>query len=274
MNTPATNPGVLAQYTTGDGTRARIERALRAAGKDLDQLTPADFATFEDFHSLGRLGTTSLLEAAGVTGADRVLDAGTGIGGTARLLAAEHGCHVTAVDLTADYCDTARWLNELVGLAEQIDVVEADITALPVPDASIDLIVTQHVQMNIPDKAGLYRELRRVLRPGGRLALWDVTAGPHQPIHFPVPWADTAERSHLITPEQLATQLHDVGFRVETWNDLTDFAITAMTPVFQAPPDPLGLQLVVPDIQTKGHTILRNAREDRIRLIQAVATAT
>ncbi|WP_428342855.1 class I SAM-dependent methyltransferase [Mycobacterium sp.] len=263
---------VAAQYATG-GTRARIEAALRAAGKDLDGLHPSDFATFEDFHSLGRLGTVSLLEAAGVNAADHVLDAGSGIGGTARLLAADHGCRVTAVDLTDEYCDTARWLNDLVGLTDNIDVIEGDITALPLPDATFDLIVTQHVQMNIADKAGLYREARRVLRRGGRLALWDVTAGPHQPIHFPVPWADTPEGSHLITPDELRTTLQRAGFTIDRWNDLTDFAVAAMTPVFDAAPDPLGLQLLVPDIATKGKTLIANAREDRLRLIQAVATA-
>ena len=82
---------VAVQYSTG-GVRERIDAALRDCGKDFDRLTPADFASFEDFHSLGRIGTAALLEAAHVTAADHVLDAGSGIGGTARLLAAEHGC--------------------------------------------------------------------------------------------------------------------------------------------------------------------------------------
>jgi len=265
-----------AQYATG-GVRERIEAALRSAGKDFDALTPADLAVglapFEDFHSLGRPGAVALLEAAHVSAADHVLDAGSSIGGTSRLLAAEHGCRVTAIDFTAEYCDTARWLNGLVHLQDRIDVIEGDVTDLPLRDASFDLVVSQHVQMNIADKPRLYGEARRVLRPGGRLALWDATAGSRQPLIFPLPWADIPERSHLITPDELATALQDAGFALEVWNDLTEFSVEAMTPIFEAPSDPLGLQLLVPDIATKVMSLLKNAREDRLRLIQAVAVA-
>lgn len=261
-----------AQYAIG-GVRERIDAALRQAGKDFDALTPADFATFEDFHSLGRVGTTSLLAAAQAASTDHVLDAGSGIGGTARLLAAEYGCRVTAVDLTAEYCDTARWLNGLVNLNDRIEVVEGDVTDLPLPDAAFDLVISQHVQMNIADKPRLYSEAHRVLRPGGRLALWDAAAGPRQPLRFPVPWADVPERSHLVSADELATTLQDAGFALGVWNDLTEFALEAMTPIFDAPGDPRGLQLLVPDIQTKVRSLLRNARENRLVLIQAVARA-
>ncbi len=264
------------QYTVG-GVRERIETALRVAGKNLDALSPIDLAgglaSFEHFHSLGRTGTTALLEAARVDAADRVLDAGSSIGGTARLLAAEHGCSVTAIDLTAEYCDTARWLNGLVRLDDRIEVIEGDVTDLPMPDGSFDLVVSQHVQMNIADKPRLYAEARRVLRPGGRLALWDATAGPRQPLTFPVPWADTPERSHLVTPDELAAALEAAGFTLEVWNDLTEFTLAAMAAIFEAPADPLGLQLLVPDIETKVKNLVQNARENRLRLIQAVARA-
>ena len=269
--------GAAAQYAVG-GVRERIESALRAAGKDLDALSPADLASgltsFEHFHSLGRIATTALLEAAHVTATDRVLDAGSSIGGTSRLLAAEHGCRVTAIDLTAEYCDIARWLNGLVQLDDRIEVLQGDVTDLPLQDCSFDLVVSQHVQMNVADKSGLYSEAHRVLRPDGRLALWDVAAGPEQPLAFPVPWADTPERSHLVTPDELAAALQGSGFTLEVWNDLTEFAIAAMTPILEAPTDPLGLQLLVPDIETKLRNLLQNARGDRLRLIQAVARAT
>jgi SAM-dependent methyltransferase len=261
-----------AQYAVG-GVRERIDTALRQAGKNFGALTAADFVTFEDFHSLGRVGTTSLLAAAQAASTDHVLDAGSGIGGTARLLATEYGCRVTAIDLTAEYCDTARWLNSLVNLDDRIEVIEGDVTDLPLPDADFDLVVSQHVQMNVADKSRLYSEARRVLRPGGRLALWDAAAGPRQPVRFPVPWADIPERSHLVTPDELATTLEDNGFALEVWNDLTAFAVEAMTPIFDAPADPRGLRLLVPDIQTKVRSLLSNARENRLALIQAVARA-
>src|ERR1700753_600231 len=141
--------GAGAQYV-GGGVRERIEAALRGAGKDFDALTPADLAgglaSFEHFHSLGRTGTTALLEAAHVTAADHVLDAGSSIGGTSRLLAAEHGCRVTANVLPAEAGDSAGWLNGLVHLDDRIEVIDGDVTALPLPDASVDIVVSQHVQ--------------------------------------------------------------------------------------------------------------------------------
>jgi SAM-dependent methyltransferase len=261
-----------AQYGIG-GVRERIDTALRQTGTDFNALTPGDFVAFEDFHSLGRVGTTSLLAAAQVARTDRVLDAGSGIGGTARLLAADYGCRVTAIELTAEYCDTARWLNGLVNLDDRIEVMQGDVTDLPLPAAAFDLVVSQHVQMNIADKARLYSEARRVLRHGGRLALWDATAGPRQPLRFPLPWADVPERSHLVTPDELAEALQQAGFTLEVWNDLTEFAVEAMTPIFDGPTDPHGLQLLVPDIGSKVRNLLTNARENRLVLIQAVARA-
>ena len=67
-----------------------------------------------------------------------------------------------------------------------IEVRAADVTALPFDSATFDVVVSQHVQMNIADKRRLYAEARRVLTPGGRLALWDVTAGSAGPLHVPV----------------------------------------------------------------------------------------
>src|SRR5499427_9513285 len=164
------------QYSTG-ASRQAIKQALAAAGKDLDHLRPEDLALLEDFHTMGRIATAQLADLIEITPADEVLDAGSGIGGTARYLAGRSRCHVTAVDLTGEYCAAARWLNQLAGLDDQITVCQADVTGLPFEDATFTLMFSQHVQMNVADKALLYKEARRVLVAGGRLALWDIVAG-------------------------------------------------------------------------------------------------
>jgi SAM-dependent methyltransferase len=260
-----------AQYSTGN-LREQIETALRAAGKDLASITTADLAMLEDFHSLGRLATVALIDLAQIGARDRVLDAGTGIGGTARVIAAEHGCRVTAVDLTPEYCEIAKWLNDAVGLGDKIEVRVADVTELPFESASFDVVISQHVQMNIADKQRLYAEARRVLAPGGRLALWDVTAGFGGPVHLPVPWASSPEQSHLVTPERLADVLREAGFTIAHWNDLTESAGDFMTDYFAGEQPPLGLHVFVPDFQSKVANLVRSIVEGRARLIQAVLT--
>jgi sarcosine/dimethylglycine N-methyltransferase len=259
-------------YGTGRA-RADIERALTAAGKDIHAMQPSELAMLEDFHSLGRLATVALIDLARVGAGDCVLDAGTGIGGTARLIAAERGARVTAVDITSEYCDVAEWLNDAVGLGEMIEVRTADVTALPFDDASFDVVVSQHVQMNVADKRRLYAEARRVLAPGGRLALWDVTAGSGGPLHFPVPWATSPEQSHLVTPERLGGLLRGAGFAATHWNEPTEASANAMRDFLAGERPPLGLHAFIPDFAVKAANLVRNLAEDRGRLIQAVLTA-
>jgi len=223
----------------------------------------------EDFHTLGRLATSALIELAGVTAADRVLDAGSGIGGTARYLASTVGCRVSSVDLTPEYCATAQWLNSLVGLTDLIDVREGDVLDLPFADGSFDVVVSQHVQMNIADKPRLYAEAWRVLAPGGRLAIWDATAGPVEPINFPVMWADDAEFSHLVSEDRLREIIEDAGFEVDSWNDQTADSAMFMRAWMSNPPS-LTLSVFVPNFTEKLSTFLDNIDQDRARLIQAM----
>jgi SAM-dependent methyltransferase len=103
-------------------------------------------------------------------------------------------------------------------------VRQADVTDLPFDDATFTLMFSQHVQMNVADKARLYEEARRGLADGGRLAIWDIVAGEDREPDFPLPWADRPEYSHLTTPGRLRTAIATSGFEIEQWNDLTDEA--------------------------------------------------
>jgi SAM-dependent methyltransferase len=267
-----TSTDIEGQYATGLSRRS-IERALVAAGRDISHLAPADLGALEDFHTMGRIATGQLAEMAGITGRDRVLDAGAGIGGTARFLAAQYGCQVTAIDLTSEYCETARWLNELTGLDGKITVRQGDVTSLPFADAAFDVVTSQHVQMNVADKARLYAEARRALVTGGRLAIWDVTAGAPGDIRYPLPWADQPGRSHLVSSAQLRAAIEGAGFAVDHWADLTGPAVTLMQAVLSGPPAPLGLHAFVPDFATKAANLVEALAAGRLHVIQSVAVA-
>jgi len=263
---------IPSQYATGT-SKTDIERALVAAGKDLDRIEVADLAMLEDYHTSGRLATAQLADLVGPTAESRVLDAGTGIGGTARYVADRFGCAVTAVDLVDDYCETARWLNRLVGLDDRIVVRQADVTALPFADSSYDVMFSQHVQMNVPRKDSLYQEARRVLTTGGQLAIWDITAGEGE-LDYPLPWADVPEHTHLVTPPALRAAIESAGFTIEHWADLTEQTAATMQMVQSLPANPLGLHAFVPNFRARVEHLTEALSDGRLHAVRAVARAS
>jgi sarcosine/dimethylglycine N-methyltransferase len=264
---------IQTQYSTGV-SRRNIEQALIAAGKDLNHLQPSELWQLEDFHTMSRIATTQLVDLVGITPDNRVLDAGTGIGGTARYVADRCHCEVTAVDLTEDYCETAGWLNRLVGLDGLISVRRADVTELPFADGTFQVVFSQHVQMNVADKTLLYQEARRVLADGGQLAIWDITDGDQGEPEYPLPWADQPGLSHLATSDRLRCVIESAGFAVEQWNDLTDQAAATMQMLLALPPNPLGLHAFVTDFAEKAKNLALALGDGRLRVIQGIARAT
>lgn len=267
----STGSDAVIRHYGGDDLRQRIEHALAEVGVSLDSITTRDLAPVDEFHSRGRRATRELAQLAAPTAADRVVDVGAGLGGPARYLAERFGCTVTAIDLTASFCEVARWLNALTGLQDQVQIHQGSGTALPFDDQSFDIAWTIQMQMNIDDKARLYQEIHRVLRPGGRFVMQELCAGDAGDCHFPTPWADGAGISHLLSPQALTSAVEAAGFVPTQWQDTTDDALAwyaqhnAST---DAAPSPLGTHLVMGrDAAHKRGNVERNYREGRLRQV-------
>jgi SAM-dependent methyltransferase len=249
---------------------------VRAAGKDPDRLVPEDLAAVDQFHIGGRDATLGLAKLAGLAPGLEVLDVGGGLGGPARTLARDFGSRVTVLDLTEEYCRAGEELTRRTGLADRVRFRHGDALAAPFPDASFDVVWTQHSSMNIEDKERLYESTRRVLRPGGRLALHEVMAGPGGGVQFPVPWSPDGAFSFLRPPDAIRGLLARLGFRETAWVDVSAGAIAfvrerAAAARGAAAPPPLGLHLLLgPAAGPMFANMLRNLEERRIVVIQAV----
>lgn len=213
----------ISTFYSGSGSLvAAIGAALEVAGLDRTTLRPADLAPLDEFHIRGRAATLEIIDALGLTADSHVLDLGSGLGGPARTLAEVTGCRVTGVDLTPEFCEVASALSEWTGLADRVEFQVGDATATGLPDAAVDSAVTIHVAMNIPDKAALYAEAFRVVKPGGRFVVYDVLQGEGGDVQYPVPWATDPSISFLATPAQMRELLAAPGFSIISEVDSSD----------------------------------------------------
>jgi SAM-dependent methyltransferase len=211
----------IARHWTHGALAEAVHGALVAAGLDPDKLTVADLAPLDQFHGRGLAATRELAAHLDPRPGQHLLDIGCGIGGPARFLATEFGCRVTGIDVTAEFCEVARMLNQATGLDGKVIVEQASALALPFAEGTFDAAYTQNVSMNIADKRAFYAEAARVIKPGGRFVAAEYAAGPGGAPVFPVPWARVPEDSHLATADDTRRLLEDAGFQVLALNDRT-----------------------------------------------------
>ena len=207
------------------GLLERMYTFLAGEGKDVNTLTCDDLTAFDEFHIGGRGETRNLARLVNVHEGVEILDVGSGVGGPARTLAGEFAARVTGLDITEEFCRVARELTERVGLSDNITFHQGSAMEMPFDDERFDVVWTQFAAMNINDRHALYREMFRVLRPGGSLAIHEVMGASDKPMKFPVLWAADPSISFVKPARWVRNELAATGFREKLWNDLTESSI-------------------------------------------------
>jgi len=128
----------------------------------------------DELHPGGVATTRRSLELIDLSPGERLLDVGSGAGTSALLAAREFGCVVAGIDYGAAAVAGAQEAADRGGLSDRIGFVVGEAEALPFDDAEFDAVLCECSLSTFPDKARAAAEMRRVLRPGGRLVISDV----------------------------------------------------------------------------------------------------
>ena len=217
----------VANYYTRGGLQEKVISALHTAGKNVDQLRAEDLAALDEFHLGGLESTQALAEFMELRPGMHLLDVGCGIGGPARHFG-QHGCQVTGIDLTEEFVGVAKNLTRTVKLAQRVNFRQASALALPFDAGTFDGAYEIHVGMNLADKAGAFREVARVLKPGAQFAIFDLMRVGDGALTFPVPWAQAPETSFVASPDDYRQALEAAGFRIAHQRDRRQFALEFM----------------------------------------------
>lgn len=165
--------GVIDFYDTHPINEDEILAKLVARGDDLDALTEDALKDFDQDHYGGIEVVDALASRAGINAEHHVLDICSGMGGPARWIAHRIGCRVTGIDFTQSRVEAAQRLTARVKLDPLVDFKQGDATALPLPDAVFDVVMSQEAWLHIPDKVAVISEAVRVTKPGGVIAFTD-----------------------------------------------------------------------------------------------------
>jgi ubiquinone/menaquinone biosynthesis C-methylase UbiE len=264
------------EHYASAGITGRVLTALRNVNGPDVPISPDTLVPIDHFHGKAVIATEELVATLQPKVTDHLLDIGCGIGGPARWIAAKYGCRVTGVDLTAEFCEAARELNGLTGLADRVEILHGSALSLPVADESFDRAYSQAALMNISDKRAVFREAFRVLRPGGSLALSLAGAGSTGEPRYPLPWATTPAISFLATPDEIRGDLLAAGFQVVFVRDTAAAVAAALAPVLKQLETeglpPLGEHVVTGENAKEWRiNAMRSTAEGRLSMVEAMA---
>ncbi len=157
----------------------------------------------------------TLMNLANIREADRILDAGCGVGGAAFLLADKKNAKVTGISLSQKQIDFANEIAQKKALANQVDFQIMDYTNTSFPDESFDVIWACESVSSAPDKALFIKEANRLLKQGGKLILSDfflTSDDQNDPNDWINKWKNTWGISNYVTSNFFNNQLKQNGF--------------------------------------------------------------
>jgi len=195
---------------------------LRASRGHLDGLRPDELFPHDQDHYGGLAATDELARGAQIDNGSRVADFCAGLGGTVRYLAYKYGADVTGIELTPARVSGAQELTRRVGLHDTARIVEGSVMDVPLPDASIDAVVSQESFCHVPDVKRAVAEALRILRTDGRLAFTDWVANePLSAADAQLMWEGMAIQPLRSIPEYRSV-VESTGFGVISTKDLTE----------------------------------------------------
>ncbi len=267
----------IADHYDQDDLVGRIEAGFAASGKAPDDVTVDDLALVDEFHTGGRRATEIIAANLGLEAGTRVLDVGSGLGGPARYVASTFGCTVLGVDLTPSFVDAATTLTGWVGLEDRVTFLCAAAQDVPADAGPFDAAYLFHVGMNVADKAVVFAGIAGQLRPGARLAVYDLMRVGEGELTFPLPWSSAPETSFVEPPTTYEAALVAAGFAVESVTRHDEIA-AGFIEVFRqgasaGGPPPVGLHLVMgPTTPQKGANLIAAIEQGVITPVQIVAS--
>ena len=166
----------------------------------------------ESLHPGGAALTERLGQLLNLTPESQVLDAASGKGTSAVLIAQRFGCAVIGVDLSTQNVAHANAEAHRVGLASRVSFRVGDAERLPLDDEAVDAVICECAFCTFPDKRAAAREFGRVLKPAGRVGLSDITRAPGPPGELADVMAWVACLADACPADTYGARLTDAGF--------------------------------------------------------------